>query len=166
MKRAKTVILDTGPVISLSVIDQLDLLTHLFDKIFIANAVWEELNRSEFFQAFPKIKTFFENRVKRINRFNELILITDYGESESMLLYKELIADFLVIDDKKARSFAEELEINCIGTLAVLIKAKEKGLIADLKPIFKNLIQNKRFYSKSVLNEILSRQNESTFDQV
>ena len=77
MKTAKTVVLDTGPVISLSIIDKLDLLTHLFDKIFIPNAVWEELNRSEFFQDFPKIKSFFESRVKRINRFNELILITD-----------------------------------------------------------------------------------------
>ena len=162
MKTAKTVVLDTGPVISLSIIDKVDLLTHLFDKIFIPNAVWEELNRSEFFQDFPKIKSFFESRVKSINRFNELILITDYGESESMLLYKELAADFLVIDDKKARSFAEELEINCIGTLSVLIKAKEKGLITDLKPIFENLIQNKRYYSKSVLNKILSKHKEST----
>ena len=162
MKKDKTVVLDTGPVISLSIIDKLELLTHLFDKIFVPNAVWEELNRSEFFQAFPKIKAFFESRVKSITRVNELILIADYGESESMLLYKELGADFLLIDDKKARSFAEELEINCIGTLAVLIKAKEKGLITDLKPIFENLIQNRRYYSKSVLNKILSGQNEST----
>lgn len=162
MKKDKTVVLDTGPVISLSIIDKLDLLTHLFDKIFIPNAVWEELNRSDFSQAFPKIKAFFESRVKSINRVNELILIADYGESESMLLYKELGADFLLIDDKKARSFAEELEINCIGTLAVLIKAKEKGLITDLKPIFENLIQNRRYYSKSVLNKILSGQNENT----
>lgn len=164
MKKSKTVVLDTGPVISLSIIDKLDILTHLFDKIFIPNAVWEELNRSEFFQDFPQIKSFFEGKVKSISRFNELILITDYGESESMLLYKELAADFLMIDDKKARSFAEELEINCIGTLAVLIKAKEKGLITELKPIFENLLQNKRYYSKSVLNKILSRQNESTFE--
>ena len=90
MKKDKTVVLDTGPVISPSIIDKLDLLTHLFDKIFIPNAVWEELNRSEFFQAFPKIKAFFESRVKSITRVNELILIADYGESESMILYKEL----------------------------------------------------------------------------
>jgi predicted nucleic acid-binding protein len=160
MKRLETVVLDTGPVISLSMIDKLDLLPHLFDKIFIPNAVWEELDRSDFSRNFPKVRSFFEGRVKNVNSFNELILITDYGESESMLLYKELGADFLVIDDKKARLIAEELEIDCIGTLAVLVKAKEKGLISDLKPVFENLIQNRRYYSKSVLNEILSRQKE------
>ena len=164
MKKTKTVVLDTGPVISLSIIGKLDLLTHLFDKIFIPNAVWEELNRSEFFQHFPQIESFFEGRVKSISCFNELILITDYGESESMLLYKELAADFLMIDDKKARLFAEELGIKYIGTLAVLIKAKEKGMITELKPVFENLIQNKRYYSKSVLNKILTKQNENTFD--
>ncbi len=160
MKRLETVVLDTGPVISLSIIDKLDLLPHLFDKIFIPNAVWEELDRSDFSRDFPEVRSFFKGRVKAVNTFNELILITDYGESESMLLYKELEADFLVIDDKKARSIAEELEINCIGTLAVLVKAKEKGLISALKPVFENLIQNRRYYSKNVLNKILSRQRE------
>jgi hypothetical protein len=136
-------------------------LSHLFDKIFIPKAVWEELESSDFCHDFPKVRSFFEGRVKHVNGFNELILITGYGESESMLLYKEVGADFLVIDDKKARSIAEELEIKCIGTLAVLIKAKEKGLINALKPLFEDLIKNRRYYSKDVLNRILSRHNES-----
>jgi len=162
MKQPMTVVLDTGPVISFSMIDKLGLLTHLFDKIFIANAVWVELNRSNFSRNFSQVKSFFEKRVRSINCFNELILITDYGESESMLLYKELEADFLVIDDKKAPSIAEELGINCIGTLAILVKAKEKGLISVLKPVFEDLIKNRRYYSKNVLNQILCQHGEST----
>lgn len=109
-------------------IDKLDILSHLFDKIFIPNAVWEELNRSNFSRNFPQAKSF---------------------------------ANFLVIDDKKARLIAEELGINCIGTLAVLVKAKEKGLINALKPVFEMLLKNRRYYSKSVLNKILSRHRES-----
>jgi predicted nucleic acid-binding protein len=160
MRKSVSIVLDTGPVISLAVIDKLELLTQLFTEIAIPTAVWEELRRSDFFNDFPRIKSFFERRVKKINSFNELILITDYGESESMLLYKELEADFLVIDDKKARAIAEELGINCIGTLAILIKAKEKGFITTLKPVFESLIQNNRYYSRSVVNAILSKHNE------
>ncbi|MCP5054601.1 MAG: DUF3368 domain-containing protein [bacterium] len=163
MGNSTTVIFDTGPIISLSVIHQLELLTHLFKEVYIPHAVWEELNKSEFFNDYPAIGTFFKNRVKHITSFNELILITDYGESESMLLYKELKANFLVIDDRKARLIAEELNIDCIGTLAILIKAKEKGLITALKPIFESLKQNRRYYSNKVLNSILSKQGESTF---
>ena len=164
MKKSFTAILDTGPVISLAVIGKLDLLTHLFDKIFIPAAVWEELYSSEYFNDFPRIRAFFEGRVKGIKSSNELILVTDYGESESMLLYKELEADFLIIDDKKARVIAEEFGITCIGTLAVLIRSKEKGFISELRPILESLIQNRRYYSKNILNGILSKQNERVFD--
>lgn len=160
MKKKSSIVLDTGPIISLAVIDKLEILAHLFDEVSIPTAVWEELSKSEFFKDFPQIKSFFEGRVKNVQSFNELILITDYGESESMLLYKELDADFLVIDDKKARGIAEELRINCIGTLAVLIKAKEKGFVTALKPIFESLIKNGRYYSKAVLDNILARENE------
>ena len=35
-----------------------------------------------------------------ISGFNELSFLMDYGESESVILYKEMDADFLLIDDK------------------------------------------------------------------
>ncbi len=85
----------------------------------------------------------------------------DYGESESILLYKEADADFLLIDDKKARGIAESLDINCIGTLGLLSVAKNKGLIAELKPIFTHFLKNKRFYSLALMNNVLKRQNET-----
>ncbi len=53
----------------------------------------------------------------------------DRGESEAILLHKELKADYLLIDDKKARQKAESLGINCIGTLGVLYLAHKKNLI-------------------------------------
>ena len=61
----------------------------------------------------------------------------DYGESESVILYGELNADFLLIDDQKAREIAESLELNCIGTVGLLIKAKRLGMLPELKPIRK-----------------------------
>jgi len=60
----------------------------------------------------------------------------DYGESESVILYKELNADFLLIDDKKARMIAENYNVNCIGTLGLLSIAKDKGLVTDLRSLF------------------------------
>lgn len=163
MGKSLTVVLDTGPVISLAIIDKLDILTHLFDEIYIPTAVWDELRGSEFFKDYPGIETFFKWKVKSVKSFNELILIADYGESESMLLYREVEADFLIVDDKKARSIAEALEINCIGTLAILIKAKEKRLISHLRPVFDKLINNRRYYSIDVLNKILANQNEKIY---
>jgi hypothetical protein len=86
----------------------------------------------------------------------------DYGESESVILYKELKANFLLIDDKKARNIAENLNVECIGTLGILSAAKDKGLISELKSVFEKFITNKRFYSIDLLNSILTQKGENT----
>jgi predicted nucleic acid-binding protein len=84
----------------------------------------------------------------------------DYGESESVILYKELDADFLLLDDKKARKIAENFDITCIGTLGILSVAKSKELIKDLRPIFLSLLKNNRYYSLKLLNKLLKIHNE------
>lgn len=96
----------------------------------------------------------------KIKGFNELTFVMDYGESESVILYKELNADFLLIDDKKARKIAENFDIKCIGTLAILSLAKDKGLINELRPLFKTFLENNRYYSIKLLNKLLEKHNE------
>ena len=70
--------------------------------------------------------------------------------------------DFLLIDDKKARRIAENFEINCIGTIGLLSIARDKGIIPELRPLFEIFLQNKRFYSVSLLNTILAKHNETS----
>lgn len=130
------VIADSGPIFSLAIIDKLEILNLLFDEIKIPKAVWEEITLDKTTAFYTKIEAFFKPKTATIKSFNELTFVMDYGESESIILYKELNADFLLIDDKKARKIAETFSINCIGTLAILSTAKTKGIIPELKPIF------------------------------
>jgi predicted nucleic acid-binding protein len=66
----------------------------------------------------------------------------------------------LLIDDKKVRDVAEEHNINYIGTLAILIKAKHNKLLPLLQPVFQALLGKKRFYQKELLNKILTVEKE------
>lgn len=159
------VISDSGPIFSLAIINKLDLLTALFDSVYIPKAVWEELTKDNTTEFFPRISDFFEKKVREIASFNELTFIMDYGESESVILYKEINADFLLIDDKKARSIAENFRIRCIGTIGVLSIAKEKGLVDELKPLFEMFIKSNRFYSLALLNAILKKHGEVEIQQ-
>ncbi len=84
----------------------------------------------------------------------------DYGESESVILYQELNADYLLIDDKKARNLAENIGLKCIGTLGLLSVARAKGYIEKLKPVFEVFLQNNRYYSLKLLNLILEKYGE------
>jgi predicted nucleic acid-binding protein len=91
-----------------------------------------------------------------------LIVVADSsGESEAILLYKEIQATYLIIDDKHAREIAEELGITCIGTLGILYRAKEKGLIQELRPLFLQLLTHDRYYAQPLLNHLLKKANEA-----
>ncbi len=154
------IIADTGPIISLAIIKHLDILDKLFDEVKISDAVWKELTRDNSKAFVSTIKEYFEDKICQVKSFNDLIFFMDYGESESVLLYQELNADFLLIDDKKARQIAESLNINCIGTLGLLMIAKDKNIIKELRPLFLNFLKNQRFYSLELLNWILQQKNE------
>lgn len=155
-----TVIADASPIISLALIDKLDVLDKIFDEVKIANAVWEEICRDDSKKFVDRIKKYCRDKTCQIESFNELTFIMDYGESESLILYNELKADFMLIDDKKARNIAENFGVNCIGTLGLLSVAKNKGLVTELKPIFIEFLKNKRFYALSLMNVILDKNNE------
>jgi hypothetical protein len=155
------VIADAGPIFTLAVIDHLELLDKLFEDVKIAPAVWNEISTHQFKPIHTLICTYFESKVQEIAGFNELSFIMDRGESESVMLYKETQADFLLIDDKKARNIAESLGINCVGILGILCIAKEKGLINELRPLFEIFLLQKRFYSLILLNSILLKYGEA-----
>lgn len=158
------VIADSGPIFSLATINKLQLLDFLFDDVKIPQAVWKEITLNNSVPYYDIIIKYFENKIEKIKSFNELSFLMDYGESESVILYREQNADFLLIDDKKARRIAENLKINCIGILGLLIIAKEKKLVQELKPIFQEFLINKRYYSLELLNSILIENNESKID--
>ncbi len=158
------VISDSGPIFSLAIINKLGILDELFDEIYIPKAVWEELTRDKTADHYQRIVEYFEGKVKEISGFNELTFIMDYGESEAILLYKELNADYLLIDDKKARDIAENFGIQCIGTIGILSIAREKGMIEELRPLFASFIENKRYYSLKLLNASKKKHTEEEIE--
>jgi predicted nucleic acid-binding protein len=83
------------------------------------------------------------------------------GEKEAIELFKELNADALLVEDKDARQFAELNGITCVGTPGVLVFAKRKGLISALRPLFSELLAKNRYFSVSLLNQILIANNEA-----
>ncbi len=61
----------------------------------------------------------------------------DYGEREAIFLAEELGADAILIDEKDGRREAAKLGFVTIGTLSVLSRATETGLISFAKAIDK-----------------------------
>ena len=160
----KIVVADTGALISLGLVGQLDQIANVFGEVYIANAVWKEI-QDYTNPDFDSVLSQLESRVISIQSKNYLSVIMDYGESESVILYEELKADYLLIDDSKARKIAESLDVNCIGSIGLLIRAKQKGLISELKPIFEEWLENERYFSMTLLNSILKQIGETAIEK-
>lgn len=69
----------------------------------------------------------------------------DEGESYAIALAMELGNLPIILDDKKARRIAKQLGLQVIGTLGVLLRAKQMGVIKEISP-FLDALQNAGFY--------------------
>jgi predicted nucleic acid-binding protein len=85
----------------------------------------------------------------------------DLGEAEAIALALELQADELLIDERLGRREAVRLGLSITGVLGVLLIAKNRGLIAKVKPIMESLISQANFrISHQLYEEVLQTANE------
>lgn len=90
------------------------------------------------------------------------ILISEigHGEAEVLVLGKELNADWLIIDDERARSAAVSAGFHIIGLAGILMIAKQLKLIPSVKKLFDEL-RNKNFrLSDNICKEVLKKLGE------
>ena len=65
----------------------------------------------------------------------------DKGEASAIALAIELSDSVVILDDYKARKFAESLGIQIIGTIGIIIKSKRQGVIESIKPFLQKIRQ-------------------------
>ena len=84
----------------------------------------------------------------------------DLGEAETILLAKELNADYIIIDENLAYKIAQNAGLDVIRTLSILLKAKEMGIIDKVKPLLDEMISKGRWYSQKVYDSFLKKIGE------
>jgi len=84
----------------------------------------------------------------------------DLGEAETIVLAHEISADWVLMDEKKGRRKLSQLGLNKIGTLGILLKAKQIGLLFVIRPEIERLHQQGFNLSQTVIDTILHQTNE------
>ena len=79
------------------------------------------------------------------------------GEAEAIALSIEWSAARLILDDKKARRVARQLNLPVTGTLAVLLTAKERGIIPKVRDAIDVLLGANFRISDALVQEVLRR---------
>jgi len=85
----------------------------------------------------------------------------DYGESEAIALFIENPLNALLLDEKSARQVARRMNLPILGTVGILIWAKQQGLIDSLKEQLDRLMSQGQFrLSQRVYGSALQKVGE------
>ena len=155
------VVVNTTPIISLAAIGRLDLLEQLFGKITIAEAVYQEIKAKQSYGTDEIDRPWIEVRAIQGRLYKQLLLNQlDSGEAETVILAKELNADFVIIDENLGYRFATHAGLTPIRKLSLLLRAKERGDIPQVKPLLDEMIAKGRWYSAAVYRAFLQQAGE------
>ncbi|CAA6811217.1 MAG: Unknown protein [uncultured Sulfurovum sp.] len=92
---------DSSALVALATMDRLDLLEKIFGRLYVPQAVYDEVSISYKAQSI-KLKEFLANKVEVVN-LDISKMGLGQGELEAIALYKNKEADFLLIDDRRAK---------------------------------------------------------------
>jgi len=158
-------VFDSSSLIAMARIGRLDLLQELAGEIHIPAAVLEEVATPGDERAGgAEVRRSSWIRVEHVadrRVVEHLRARLGRGESESIVLARELSADFLVLDDAAARRVAEGEGARVIGLLGLLVHARERGMIAKLKPLLEELKATGFYIGDSLYHDLLHRVGEA-----
>lgn len=155
------IVADSSALVALATCDALNFLTALYDDVKVPQAVYHEVTVSGKPEA-RLLAAFLEERVVTVDSAQFVFTAGGLGrgEIEAMLLYKNLAADYLLIDDRRARAIAESNEIRCVGALGILLLAKHQNLITQIAPFIDILRNSSLHYGPNLLEKTLQLAGE------
>ncbi|SRR5712691_3294670 len=137
------VVADTSPINYLVLLEHTALLPALYTRILLPPAVVTELQDPEAPEEVrvwvADLPAWCEVRQPVPLGETETLAHLGAGEREAILLAQELQADFLLIDEEDGRQAARSRALTVTGTLGVLERAAERGLL-DLPSTLSQLL--------------------------
>ena len=159
------VICNTSPIQYLHQADVLELLPTLVGQVCIPEAVAAELREGRRRNVrLPALEELSWLIVRPVRDPTLLPLVTHLGdgEKEVLALGLETQDPLLLLDDRDARRYARALELEVSGTLGLLLRAKERGVLDAVRPVL-DRIQALRFRLNAKTRQgVLERAVETT----
>jgi predicted nucleic acid-binding protein len=162
---AEIVVADAGPLIAFGLLGRIELLPRIFEKVIVPQAVFEE---TQFHPALADARAILASRhaghfvvdsstdtLANWPHDNDL----DHGEAVAIALAASRGFGIL-IDDNHGRAVAAMLDLKIIGTVGVLVLARQRGLIPVLAPVLGDLVNAGHYLSASLVEEALRRVGE------
>ena len=156
---------DSGPLIALARLDLLALPGRYFTSVVVTTSVWEEVTRSPRADELERLTAALSGGWFTLAddplTVPDQILQTglDAGERNSIALSLAM-SSAVLIDEKRGRRVATALGLPVIGTVGLLLRAREEGAIPSLRGVLGQLRDSGYFLSDALIADLLARLGE------
>lgn len=158
------VVCNLSPLISLARTGLLRLLKALYGQVIIPKEVFYEVTEKG--KGKPGEKEIKEADWLKVISVRNEALLRKYREAFNptdatvIALAKERSADLVIVDDRDLREFAEKEGLSIRGTVGIILKAKEKGLIKSVKVELDKLLNEGLRVSDEVYKDAILKAGE------
>jgi hypothetical protein len=154
------IVSDTTPLSELAKVGQLNLLRDVFGRVIIPEEVYNEVTTGthpavSVVQSATWIEVHSVSDTQKVSALQGATNL-DLGECAAIVLAEELDVDQLLIDDLAARRVALSRNLPIIGTIGILLLAKDQGLIPSVKDVLDALIAQGKRISQRLYQESLA----------
>ena len=152
------VVINASPLIFLYKIERLDVLSKIFNTIYIPQAVSSEIESGNSIEAKKLLSStpYKAMEVTNVTAVHGLLGRLHLGEVEVIVGAIEMGISKVVLDDIYARNKAKQLKLEVTGTLGILLKAKEAGLIDDIRKDIERLNGVGMYLSDKIIERVLN----------
>lgn len=127
-------VINATPLIALALIDKLALLPQIFDDILVAGAVYDEIVIKGAGRPGSDVvataEWLYVQAPESTSSIEPMLLGLDPGELETLLLAREVQADWVLIDERLGRRTARAMGLEIKGTVGILLVAFHAGLLS------------------------------------
>lgn len=153
------VVADTSPIRYLIEIGHISLLPQLFERIYIPSLVYGELGH-------PSAPAAVQAWVNSLPAWVEVVPVSmsddpafqalDDGEKSALTLGMALRAKLILVDDRKAAAVALQKGFQITGTLGLLTRSAQRGIL-DLAEALERLKRTNFRYRQELFDDLLRK---------
>lgn len=157
---SEPIAVNTGPLIALAASDDLDLLRQLHGRVLVPQAVVDEFGRGVHRAPGGDLPAWFEVHTLAAPVPPVLTAHLDLGEACAIALALERGLGLVAIDERRGRLLARDAGLRVTGSLGVLLRAKRRGMIDEIRPRLDRMRAAGVWISPRLLDAVLAEAGE------